>query len=161
MSLNIPFSDVISAVALVVSVFSVCKSIATAKTANDLTKEQNEIAKSQAEIEKGQVEIDIRNMILTAQYHYSEMCLHLSKEPDNKVIQQQVMAALESVANAYDEACTKYIDGKTDKNRFKKTYANELRKWVESEYVKDKYIMPHSQYKATIKVYDEWNNLEK
>ena len=25
--------------------------------------------------------------------------------------------------------------------------------------VKDKYVMPHSQYKATIKVYDEWNNL--
>ena len=89
------------------------------------------------------------------------MCLHLSKEPKNKVIQQQVMAALESVANAYDEACTKYIDGKIDKNRFKKTYANELRKWVESESVKDKYVMPHSQYKATIKVYDEWNNLEK
>ena len=32
-------------------------------------------------------------------------------------------------------------------------YVNELRNWVESEDVKEKYIMPQSKFHATVKVY--------
>lgn len=147
MNVNITLSDFLSLLAIILSGFSAIKSYSASKLSNDLA--------------KGQSEIDIRNMILTAQYHYSEMSIALIKDAKNKVLQQQVLTAIEMVANAYDEACAKYIDGKIDKERFKKLYFVELRKWVEDENLKDKYVMPHTKFKATVRVYNEWYDLEK
>ncbi len=140
-------SIVISAIALLVSIASFIKSSAADKTANDLT--------------KGQVEMQIRGMITAAKEHFAEMSNQLAANPDNSTLKASVIAALENVANAYDEACAKYLDGKVDKQTFKRMYVNELRNWVESEDVKEKYIMPQSKFHATVKVYDEWNNLER
>ena len=125
-------SIIIAALALLVSIASLVKSSAASKTANDLT--------------KGQVEMQIRSMITVAKAHFSEMSNQLAANPDNPT---------------YDEACAKYLDGKVDKQRFKQLYVNEIRNWVDSEAVKDKYIMPQSRFHATVKVYDEWNNLER
>ena len=140
-------SIIIAALALLVSIASFVKSSAASKTANDLT--------------KGQVEMQIRSMITVAKAHFSEMSTQLAANPDNPTLKASVSAALEDVANAYDEACAKYLDGKVDKQRFKQLYVNEIRNWVDSEAVKDKYIMPQSRFHATVKVYDEWNNLER
>lgn len=105
--------------------------------------------------------MQIRSMITVAKAHFSEMSNQLATNPDNPTLKASVSAALEDVANAYDEACAKYLDGKVDKQRFKQLYVNEIRNWVDSEAVKDKYIMPQSRFHATVKVYDEWNNLER
>ena len=140
-------SIIIAALALLVSIASFVKRSAASKTANDLT--------------KGQVEMQIRSMITVAKAHFSEMSNQLAANPDNPTLKASVSAALEDVANAYDEACAKYLDGKVDKQRFKQLYVNEIRNWVDSEAVKDKYIMPQSRFHATVKVYDEWNNLER
>lgn len=140
-------SVIISFLALIVSILSFVKSNIASKTASDLT--------------KGQVEMQIRSMITAAKTHFTEMSIQLTKDPDNETLQASVYAALEEVANAYDEACAKYLDKKVDKVRFKQMYVNEIRNWVESDSVKDKYIMPQSKFHATVKVYDEWNNLEQ
>lgn len=140
-------SFIIAALALLVSFASFVKSSAASKTANDLT--------------KGQVEMQIRSMITAAKVHFSEMSNQLVANSDNPTLKASVTAALEDVANAYDEACAKYLDGKVDKQRFKRMYVDEIRNWVDSEAVKDKYIMPQSRFHATVKVYDEWNNLEQ
>ena len=105
--------------------------------------------------------MQIRSMITVAKAHFSEMSNQLAANPDNPTLKASVSAALEDVANAYDEACAKYLDGKVGKQRFKQLYVNEIRNWVDSEAVKDKYIMPQSRFHATVKVYDEWNNLER
>lgn len=140
-------SIIISASALVVSVISFIKSNEAAKTANDLT--------------QGQVEMQIRSMITSAKSHFAEMSNQLAANTGNETLQASVSAALEEVANAYDEACMKYLDGKVDKTRFKKTYINEIKNWVESDAVKNKYVMPQSKFHATVKVYNEWYNLEQ
>ena len=69
-------------------------------------------------------------------------------------------SALEDFCNAYDEACMKYIDNKIDKGRFKKAYERELRNLVESPKTKERYATSQTRFHATLKVYNEWYNLE-
>ena len=110
---------------------------------------------------KGQVEMQIRDMISSAKWRYADLGIQLSKDNQNQTLIASTKAALEDVANAYDEACMKYLDGKVDKARFKRAYINEIKNWVESDAVKDKYVMPQSKFHATVKVYNEWYNLEQ
>ena len=71
-------------------------------------------------------------------------------------------SAIENNINAYEEACSKYIDGKIDRDRFKKSYNTEIRQLVENSNLNSSYFNPlTSKFKAILKVYDEWNNLEK
>lgn len=71
-------------------------------------------------------------------------------------------SALEDLLNHYERACMLYIDGKIDKERFKKEYSTEIRNLVEKGEYKERYFPPHtSKYKAILKVYDSWENLEK
>ncbi|MDR0868739.1 MAG: hypothetical protein LBP75_09770 [Planctomycetota bacterium] len=132
--------------AIAISVIAIVKSNNAAKTANDLT--------------KGQVEMQIREMISSARRHYADMATKLPNEDATPVISKLIASALEDVRNAYDESCAKYIDGKVDKERFKKLYVTEIRNLVESESTKSEYIQPQSKYEATCKVYKEWNCLE-
>lgn len=109
---------------------------------------------------KGQVEMQIREMISSARWRFSDLSIQLADEENNTTLAASTMAALEDVLNAYDEACAKYIDNKVDRERFKKLYANEIRNLVEDENTKKYYVMPQSRFQATVKVYREWNNLE-
>ena len=52
----------------------------------------------------------------------------------------------------------KYLDGKVDKVRFKKTYNREIRQLVEEN--QEDYKEVKNIYEATLKVYKEWNNKE-
>ena len=71
-------------------------------------------------------------------------------------------SSIENNLNAYELACSKYIDCKIDTERFKKTYHTEIRQLVENKNLNLKYFNPlTSKFKAIMKVYDEWNNLEK
>ena len=70
-------------------------------------------------------------------------------------------SAIENNLNAYEEACAKYLDRKVDTKRFRKAYYAEIRQLVENQELK-KYLDPvTSKYKAILKVYNEWENLEK
>lgn len=109
---------------------------------------------------KGQVEMQIRDMISSAKWRYADLGIQLSKDDKNTALVASTKAALEDVLNAYDEACAKYIDKKVDKERFKKLYVTEIRNLVEDNNTKDYYVMPQSKFQATVKVYNEWNNLE-
>ncbi len=69
--------------------------------------------------------------------------------------------ALENNINAYERACAIYIDDKIDKTRFKKDYFEEIKKLVNCDELKEYFNAITSKYKAILKVYDEWYNLEK
>ena len=70
-------------------------------------------------------------------------------------------SAVESWLNTYEEACAKYIDNKIDKKRFKKQYHTEIRNLVEEEEFEKFFNPTKSKFQAILKVYKEWNNLEK
>lgn len=70
-------------------------------------------------------------------------------------------SAVENNLNAYEEACAKYLDKKVDCERFKKIYKKEIRQLVEDKNLKKYFDAVSSSYKAILKVYAEWENLEK
>jgi len=74
---------------------------------------------------------------------------------------KQFDLAIENNLNAYEEACAKFLDKKVDKKRFKKLYKTELRKLVEKDELKRYFDGVSSNYKAILKVYKQWEDLEK
>ena len=121
---------------------------------------QSEFSKLQTDFDAGQLEIEIRNMISSARNNYLVAAKDIAQDNDDKLKKQILKAFLEDLLNSYDEACAKYIDGKIDKERFKKMYFDEIRQIVENSRTKQYYDAVSTRYKATVKVYKEWNDLE-
>lgn len=115
-------------------------------------------------LHNGQIEISVRNMITDSKNRFEDISyqiLNCETVEQKSLLSKNYHSAIESLSNAYDEACAKYLDSKIDKERFKKMYITELRNWVELDEVKDKYVRPQTKFNATVSVYEEWNNLEK
>jgi ribosomal protein L17 len=74
---------------------------------------------------------------------------------------KQFDLAIENNLNAYEEACAKFLDKKVDKKRFKKIYKTEIRKLVEHKEFKKYFDGVTSNFKAILKVYKQWEDLEK
>lgn len=118
------------------------------------------------------VELSINERITTTKEKVSEMSMIMtpllakaSLTPvEEKMIElytKQFNLSIENNINAYEEACSKYIDGKVDKKRFKKLYKTEIRKLVEHKDLSNYFDALRSEFKAILKVYNEWVNLEK
>lgn len=139
----------ISIIAIIISGISLYRSSKSAKIAND--------------IRMGQEELEIRKMISAARKDFLDIAEKISDEElDEKknFLLQRFEAAKEDLANVYDEACMKYLDGKIDKERFKKSYTVEIRRIVENQTFKELYSDVSSKFQATLKVYKEWNHSE-
>ena len=140
-------------VAVVISVISIIMSIISLIKAWKADK-----------IAQGQIEISIHQLINQTKKDVMDISVIISeklsanKEEIEEALKQALKTAQEQNLNAYEEACAKYLDGKVDKERFKKNYSVEIRQLVEKYSEKYGATTP---YKATIKVYNEWNNLEK
>ncbi len=78
-----------------------------------------------------------------------------------EIYERNFKLAIENNLNAYEEVCAKYLDGKADRERFVKTYKREIRQLVENQEYRERFDGVTSPYKAILKVYDEWENLEK
>lgn len=107
----------------------------------------------------GQAELSIREMITSSQNRISDILLNANSS-NNQYTKQLMKTAIEQLLNSYEEACTKYIDCKIDKERFKKTYFDEIKNVVENNEFQE-YFKFGSKYDAIKKVYNEWFNLEK
>lgn len=121
---------------------------------------QSDFSKLQSNLAAGQAEIAIRTMISNARNNYLIAAKECSDD-DSSLKTTILSASLEDWLNAYDEACAKYLDGKIDKERFKKMYSVEIRQIVEDANTKSYYDGAATRYRATLKVYNEWNDLEK
>ena len=114
-------------------------------------------------ISQGQIELNIHQLISGTKKDVLDLTLMVTEklssdqEKTKEILNQALESAKEQNLNAYEEACAKYLDNKVDKERFKKNYIIEIRQLVERN--SDKYNTT-SPYKATLKVYNEWNNLE-
>jgi uncharacterized membrane protein (DUF106 family) len=116
------------------------------------------LSHGQKKLQEGQVEMQIRDRISNARNRYEDLTLKLaqSKDADESLMPEVLKSAKEEFANAYDEACQKYLDAKVDKIRFEKSYFNEIKSIVENTNFAEWYIGAKTRYQATVKVYREW-----
>jgi len=84
-----------------------------------------------------------------------------AEEKQLKIYQYNLRASIENNLNAYEEACAKYLDNKVDRKRFLKNYKTEIRQLVENSQFKEYFDGVTSRYRAILKTYNEWENLEK
>jgi len=127
-----------------------------------------------AKMASASIEISLGARITTTKEKVSDigslMIPFISKTKSSRTIEEKrtiegydrlLDLAIENNLNAYEEACAKYIDKKIDKIRFKKTYKSDIKKLVERSDLKQYFDGVTSEYKAILKLYDEWENLEK
>lgn len=119
-------------------------------------------------LNQGQVELTIHQLLNQAKKDIAEINFAIIEKYDinnNKELKESLSKllndAIERELNAYEEACAKYLDGKVDKERFKRNYHLEIRNLVENESTKNKFNATTSPFKCILKVYNEWNNMEK
>lgn len=110
---------------------------------------------------QAQVEMQIRERITCARTRYEDLIINHNEQLNDELIKMVYESTKEEFLNAYDEACQKYLDGKVDKERFKKSYFIEIQSIVKNETFKQKYDTQSTTYKATVKVYNKWFNLEQ
>lgn len=146
--------------AIIVSVISALISIVSIIFSHRASKKVNSIAAEQKMISQGQIELEIHQMISQTKRDVLDIALKIQGNQTD-IVQQAFETAREMNLNAYEEACSKYLDGKVDKERFKKNYHVEIRQLVENANNKDKFNAVTSKYKCILAVYAEWNNLEK
>ena len=118
-------------------------------------------------ITQGQIELNIHQLlnqtkkdVMDVTLVIAEKCSNDHKSKEN-ILEQAFNTANERNLNAYEEACAKYLDNKVDKDRFKKNYHIEIRQLVEDSNNKNKFDANTSPYKCILKVYKEWNDLER
>ncbi|MFQ5962686.1 MAG: hypothetical protein ACE5KZ_00195 [Candidatus Scalinduaceae bacterium] len=155
------FSLVVSTIALIFSIISNAKS--------------NRLKHENVRLANAMVETDIRATIGNETARVNEVAMKLNtliakqkteeikdhERHELKSLKKNLTAAIQGMLNAYEEACSKYLDGKIDKERFRRTYHVEIRNLLEAQDLK-LFFAPHtSSYRAIIKVYNEWENLEK
>ena len=143
--------------ALIVSILA----LITSKRYNNLVKSQLTMQQEYNQLIQAQVEMQISSNITRARTRYEDLIL---ANDDNKteLYLSVLHSAKEEFANAYNEACEKFLDGKVDEIRFTKSYkdTNELRDIVDDTAFKDFYSSMQSKYPATVKVYKDWYHTE-
>lgn len=142
-------------IAVIVSVIGLLVSIYSIIRANNAHK-----------IAQGQIELNIHQLLNQTKKDEMEISMMIAQKSSNndetvKILENALKSAMERTVNAYEEACAKYLDGKVDKERFKKNYHIEIRQLVEDNNYKKYFDSTTSSYKAILKVYKEWNDLEK
>ena len=151
---------VISGIAIVATVINIIFYFRLTQEYNCLVKEQNKIA-------QGQAETSMRELIMTARHNVETVAEKVAgqdkgtPEEVKAIYEQMFDSAQEDLRNVYEEACSRYRDGKVDKKRFKRMYSNEIKQIVEDPVQKVKYDTISTRYECTVTVYKEWFQLEK
>lgn len=144
-------SAVIALAAFLFSIYTFCKN----KT---LTEKTNELTEIQAKTVQGQLEIQLRELINVASHEIAHYGVEIEKNPTSKTLIKAFESAEEQFRNAYEEACSKYLDSKVDKQRFEKMYLIEIQSLVTDADQKEHYDATQSHYRCTLAVYNEWFN---
>jgi len=165
----------ISAFALIISFLSLVyrwKQLQLAKQTSAQAVKDAEEAKLAAQkserIAQGNTELVLRQQIRESKRDCDNVIMRLTEYKDGDTKKDLTAhtkafnSALERNVNTYEQACALYLDNKVDKSRFCKDFKSEIKNLVEDEALRDKFFQPHSStYRAILKVYDEWENLEK
>ncbi|MCK2113422.1 hypothetical protein ACOQNQ_19745 [Pseudomonas juntendi] len=172
-------AEIIASLSLLVSCAAVYFARASSKKANKIAednfKQTSKIAEDNFKLQQGMVDLEIMQSIEGAKLQVSEsskIMIPYKVKEDNQTISDEDAAVLElyrksfdasvqTMINYYDAACSKFIDGKVDVERFKKTYTVEIRQLVENQELQRYFHPTTSKYRAILKLYKEWGDLEK
>lgn len=157
-----------------IAFFSLIVSIAAALFARKSSDAANKIAQENLNLQYGMVELEMRQAIENAKSKVNEISMVMaplvakdeSKTISNEesstlsIYRKNFNASVQTLMNTYDDACSKYIDGKVDKVRFKKNYKYEIRNLLENKELKEYFDPLTSRYKPILNVYTEWENME-
>ncbi|MFA0671398.1 hypothetical protein AB4584_19465 [Vibrio splendidus] len=159
----------------IVAFGSLLVSIGAAYFAKTSSKAANKISKENLDLQHGMVELEMRQAIENAKSKVndisiimaplvareeSEQDLSVEDTKTLEIYRKNFNAAVQTLMNTYDDACSKYIDGKVDKVRFKKNYRYEIRNLLENKELKEYFDPLTSRYKPILNVYTEWENME-
>lgn len=151
----------IAAIALIFAALNYFKYKTLQKESNDLQQKYNEMVGIQTLTAQGALETQVRAAISEAYKQVADMAVKLQNDLGNEELQRIYRSTEEVYRNAYEDACAKYIDGKIDKERFKKMYLGEIRRLVEEEPHREAYATNQTAYDCTLKVYNEWLHPER
>ncbi|WP_102313314.1 hypothetical protein BCV29_17990 [Vibrio cyclitrophicus] len=166
--MSIELSDIVAFGSLLVS-------IGAAYFAKTSSKAANQISKENLDLQHGMVELEMRQAIENAKSKVndisivmaplvareeSEQGLSVEDAKTLEIYRKNFNAAVQTLMNTYDDACSKYIDSKVDKVRFKKNYRYEIRNLLENKELKEYFDPLTSRYKPILNVYTEWENME-
>lgn len=112
-------------------------------------------------ISQGQIELQIYQNISESEKNLLNIMILEKDFNDKKYFSKILNVALQFNLNAYEEACSKYLDKKIDKKRFKKNYYNSIDNIVKSSTYSHFLNSNTTSYHAILKVHSEWVNLEK
>lgn len=131
--------------AVVVSVWSLLTSRAASKEANKLT--------------RGQLQMQLRRSITEAWIHMRETTLEMADSPMAIELQSQLTASLmESVFNAYDDACLEYLGGSIDRRWFLESYGADVEALMQDEDMRRSAGCFWPKYRGLTEVYGELKN---
>ena len=161
-------SLIFSIVGIVIAIVSLIFAIRSSSKANKISSEQ-------LKINNAIIETEIRKAIEEANSRVNDICITMvpyaarvnctkDADIDKKTLEMyrvNLKASTQAMLNMYDDACAKYLDNKVDKERFRRNFYIEIRNLLERNSLKDYFDPTTSRYKATLKVYNEWENLEK
>ena len=167
-------SLVITSISLVVSFFALFLAKKSNENAKMATNKANKISEDNLKLQSGVVELSLSQAIENAKGRVVDitnlMTPLVSKSEANTITKEEEYtletykksfnATVETLMNVYDEACSKYIDGKVDRLRFKKTYKYEIRNLLEKEELSEYFKPLTSRYKSILAVWDEWDNAD-
>ncbi|HFT2061281.1 hypothetical protein [Pseudomonas aeruginosa] len=157
-----------------IALLSLFVSVVAAVFAKNSSSAANKISKDNLNLQYGMVELEMRQAIENAKAKVNDIAIImaplLSKKGGGTIdaegeftlesYRKNFDAAVETLLNTYDDACSKYLDGKVDRERFKKNYKFEIRNLLEKEDLKEYFSPLTSRYKPIINVYTEWESVE-
>ncbi|EJL6706337.1 hypothetical protein NMS58_003445 [Vibrio cholerae] len=176
--MTIEFSDYIGIGSAGIALISMGVSIYYSSKASSASKNSLSSAERANNIAIGQTETSLREQIMNAR-NRMEDCgfkiqeflkgrkidnLNGEELPHLEFLESTWRSSTESYLNAYEDACGKYLDDKTDKERFKKAYINEVKNICDPKRTSFERLMhpeSTSKFEAIWKVYKEWHRYEK
>jgi hypothetical protein len=155
-------SAAISLLAIIISYKTNSKANKIALQNASLAAQNTALAAENTRLSNGNLEIQLRGMISGSNKLLCSVLQSLYSQETvlkrRKELEESIIGIVDQeILNAYEEACMKYLDGKVDKERFKKTYIVEIRNVVKKYEAK---LGASTSYTAISKVNKEWNDLE-
>lgn len=170
--------DYIAVGSAVIAFLSMLGTFYFSSKASKASEESLKNAEKANNIAIGQTETSLREQIMNARnrmedcgFKIQDFLKSRKKEdltpeelPHLEFLESTWKSSTESYLNAYEDACGKYLDDKTDKSRFKKAYINEIKNICDPQRTSFSRLMhpeSTSNFEAIWKVYKEWHRHEK
>lgn len=144
-----------------------------ATTANTLAESANETAEQAFKNSQGDSEILIHTSLSDALRRQDESFVKLIEAKEKYGDDEEHFAikaytllsdsAVQGYLNAFDIVCQRYLDGKLDKNRFKKTYSSRIKELFDENKGYKMFLreISSTKYHALHLVNSEFHNLEQ